>query len=215
MHTLTAPTSPISTSLRTALWDVSRTTFGDRRVHRLWTRGTDLSRSGAPCVMETTPLDAAPIWDAILITVTEREETTSLRLAALAACDDLRKVFAVSDTRLAEIVGISRNSIGNWRKSSYEPYPSTIRNLLAAHGLVSAYRRRFGTGQAVLWATEHIGAFSTDEGLETLATEVRRHLLPQRPSALLDVEDEPGLDEVVSRRAELSGGLMADDATFV
>jgi hypothetical protein len=216
MHTLTAPTNPTSISLPTALWSWTRTNFGDRCVHRFWPRGTELSRPGAACVVETTPLDAAPIWDAFIITVTDHEDAApSLRLAALAACDDLRNLLGVSDTRLAEIVGISRNSIGNWRKSSHEPYPATVRNLLSAHAMVSAYGRRHGTDRAALWVNEHIERFSTDEGLESLAAELRRHLLPQRPSMLSDIDDETTSDSDANHRSEITGELLTDDATFV
>lgn len=219
MHTLTPPTNTVAANPWTGLWVLPRTAFGDRHVRRFWNRVTGLSGSGTPCVVETTPLDAAPVWDEFLVNVAaveaEGTTTTSLRLAALTACDDLRKLVSLSDTRIAEIVGISRNTIGNWRNSSCEPYPSTVRNLLTVHGMVTAYRRRFGEEQAALWFNENIESFSTDEGLETLVFDLRRLLLPQRPSALNDIDDEPPADEVVIRLAEFSGDLLADDATFV
>jgi DNA-binding transcriptional regulator YiaG len=84
-------------------------------------------------------------WDVELTRSSEATATIPPRAAeALEAVERLRATLALSEERVAELAGIARGSIRNWRTGAATPYPATVRRLFEIDSVLLAARAALG-----------------------------------------------------------------------
>jgi transcriptional regulator with XRE-family HTH domain len=132
------------------------------------------------------PAPAAPIGD---------DPDERLREQALAAVDDIRSTLGLSETAVAGIVGIARNTLTSWRRNQRVPYPATVRTLFEVQSLIAAATELLGGPQASRsWfhspGTEGLTRCEMlAKGTGAIAAELRRALFRQ-PASILPSGDE-------------------------
>lgn len=98
-----------------------------------------------------TPIEAFadPEWD---LPTPDRPGAGSapLRLHVVHAVDRLMEALTLSEVRVAELAGISRNSIRNWRNGQ-DAYPATVKRLLQLANLVSSLESSLGRQTLAMW----------------------------------------------------------------
>lgn len=75
----------------------------------------------------------------------ETDSSTTGRAVA-----DLKSWLSVNDQELADLIGVSRRSVINWRAGK-GTYSSTTRNLLGLHALVKQLRVQIGPERTIVW----------------------------------------------------------------
>ena len=81
------------------------------------------------------------------------EAPVPLRVRALSAVQRLMDLLAIPEVRVAELAGVSRNSIRNWRRG-HDVYPATVKRLLQVANLVSALESSLGRDLMLTWLEE-------------------------------------------------------------
>lgn len=76
-----------------------------------------------------------------------------LRVRAISAVDRLMDLLTLPEVRVAELAGVSRNSIRNWRRG-HDVYPATVKRLLQVANLVSALEASLGRELMLAWLDE-------------------------------------------------------------
>ncbi len=118
----------------------------------------------------------APKWD-LPGPIARDDSPGSLRMKVLEAVDSVMDKLHLSESGTAELVGVSRNSIRNWR-AGQSAYPATVKRLLQLANLVRALETKLGPEQLTTWLnTESEGGvvrrdlLATDEGMSLVARE--------------------------------------------
>jgi transcriptional regulator with XRE-family HTH domain len=115
----------------------------------------------------------------------------------MAAVDSLRSILAVSESDIAQLAGISRNTLASWRSGRRSPYPSTIRRLLEVEGVVQAATALLGPAdarsllQSSSRGSNFVDVLSTPTGLSAIADDLRQRIFARdRPSDLHTIDAE-------------------------
>ena len=146
-----------------------------------------------------------------------RDETlTRAGHAALSAFDRVRDRLGLTDERTAELVGVARGSVRNWRQGNKQPYPATVRKLHEVDAVLTAAESVIGPRLDVwLRATGPSGvprldALATADGIALLMEELSPMLFPRTATRLLpstyEITTDDGDDPVGSAVAAASTG---------
>jgi DNA-binding transcriptional regulator YiaG len=129
--------------------------------------------------------------------VTVTDEGDAIRQRALDAIGELRGVLLASESGVAEIAGIDRNTVRTWRKGERDPYPATVRPLFELQSLVRIVEALGYPGGARAWlsGTGPQGATRLDVlhrpgGVDVLAAELRPEFFTTALPSTLPTGDE-------------------------
>jgi len=127
-------------------------------------------------------------WD--LEPPTPRRQAPALRARALSAVTKLMDILNMSESRVAELAGVSRNSVRNWRHGQ-DAYPATVARLFQISSLIGALERAAGRDRLETWLNESSAGslsrrdlLSEPDGPAALAREAAPMLFIQPPSTL-------------------------------
>ena len=109
---------------------------------------------------------------------------SKLNEEALKAVDRLKFLLAFSESKVAEIVGVSRNSIRNWRKGQ-GAYPNTTNKLFQVSHLISALKSVMNQRQMLAWLNEPDNKNPSFTRLDILARPDGPALVSQQASHIL------------------------------
>lgn len=128
-----------------------------------------------------------------------------LREQALAAVDDIRFALGLSETAVARVSGIARNTLASWRRKQHAPYPATVRTLFEIHSLIAAVAALLGSHDAIRGWFNGPGPDGRarreilGEGTNVLTDELRKALFRQ-PASTLPTGTQ--LDEEITTKAD-------------
>lgn len=125
-----------------------------------------------------------------LPSATEREVSSSWRPKRASgrgtedqAVNDLKVWLLLNDSDIAELCGVSRRSLTNWRNGT-SAYGASLRRLYSVHALVSHLGEVLGLDRALLW-------LSADDGTKTDMSRVMRLAEGEHGIRLILTQAEP------------------------
>jgi transcriptional regulator with XRE-family HTH domain len=139
---------------------------------------------------------AHPSWD--LPSPDQPVEASPLRARALSAVSHLAESLGLAESRVADLAGISRNSVRNWRNGQ-DPYPATVKRLFQLSNLVSALEGALGPALLSAWLDDQVGLVTRREllahpdGLNRVTRDAAE-ILFKRPSSALPPRELLGED---------------------
>lgn len=116
------------------------------------------------------------------------DDDVKLNIAALKAVDRLKFLLEFSESKVAAIVGVSRNTIRNWRKGQ-GAYPNTTNKLFQVSHLISALNSVMNQRQMLAWLNEpdddpalsRLERLRKSDGVSSLTRQANDLLFPPRP----------------------------------
>lgn len=114
-----------------------------------------------------------------------------LNKEALKAVDKLKYLLTFSESKVAAIVGVSRNTIRNWRKGQ-GAYPNTTNKLFQVSHLISALNSVMNQRQMLAWLNEpdddpalsRLERLRKSDGVSSLTRQANDLLFPPRPGKI-------------------------------
>lgn len=118
-------------------------------------------------------------------------DDTKLNIMALKAVDKLKSLLKFSESEVAELVEVSRNSIRNWRKGQ-GAYPSTTNKLFQISHLISALNTVMNQKQMLTWLNEsgddpalsRLEQLRQSDGVSSVTRQANHLLFPPRPGKI-------------------------------
>lgn len=119
------------------------------------------------------------------------EDDVKLNIVALKAVDRLKFLLEFSESKVAEIVGVSRNTIRNWRNGQ-GAYPNTTNKLFQVSHLISALNSVMNQRQMLAWLNEpdddpalsRLERLRKLDGVSSLTRQANDLLFPPRPGKI-------------------------------
>jgi len=138
------------------------------------------------------------------------DEGDALRQRALDAIGELRSALLASESGVAAIAGIDRNTVRTWRRGERDPYPATVRPLFELQSLVRIVEALEFPGGARAWLTgpgpqgsTRLEVLHRSGGVDELAAELRPDFFTRTVPSTLPIGDE--LDELDADEAGHGG----------
>lgn len=133
----------------------------------------------------------------------------SLRTRSLSAINRLMDVLSMSESRVADIARVSRNSVRNWR-NGHDVYPATVIRLLQISSLLGALEEALGRDGLLAWLAEpedgsrpRRALLAEPEGPASLA-KAAAGILFQRPASTLPPQHLLGEDPELADERDAS-----------
>lgn len=135
-------------------------------------------------------------------------EPSPLRVRALSAVRQLMEILGLAESGVADLAGVSRNSIRNWRHGR-DAYPATVTHLFHVASLISALDSSMGRERLVIWLNETADGersrwdlLSDPDGPAAIAREASQILFSRPQSTLpspelLELEPEAEYEDSV------------------
>ncbi len=125
------------------------------------------------------------------------EAGDDLRRRTLAAIGELRSALLASETGVAAIVGIDRNTVRSWRRDERDPYPATVRQLFELQSLVRVVDALEFPGGARAWlygegpqGATRLDVLKRPGGVKELSAELRPAFFTRAIPSTLPAADE-------------------------
>jgi hypothetical protein len=167
-----------------------------------------------------TPLPYEPGW----ISIPRRPDDPVLeegdfRVRVLAAVDEIRDSLAVSETKVATLVSVARNTLASWRRKEREPYPATVRTLFEIHSIIGAARAWLGPEETTRWfhgitsdGQRRVDTLQSPDGIRALNDELRAVVFhgvgPTTLPSPAELDEEPETSEVREYAPDAFGGQV-------
>ena len=141
----------------------------------------------APLFKEPKHLRLTIVWQVVL----RVKDEAKLNKVALKAVDKLKSLLKFSESEVAELAGISRNTIRNWRKGQ-GAYPSTTNKLFQISHFISALNTVMNQKKMLTWLNEsgddpalsRLEQLRQSDGVFSVTRQANHLLFPPRPGKI-------------------------------